>query len=369
MLDTRNALSSAAVLLAAFCGPVLGQNSSTREALELELAERDALIVALQREVIELQARLGIVQPSADATPAVTPDTEPGPSRSNSMQLVVDELAAERALERTLVQSGALLLPRGGVELAPTLATTISKLDFPVQVDVGSLELGRNDLERTESVLGLTARFGLPRDSQLEIGLPYRAVTEQSLVSVAGFPSVELKQTARGTGDLTLGFAKTLLRQSGGARPDIVGRLTWTSGEGKAVDDGVFLGGGFESWAGSLSFVKRRDPLALFWSLGYTDTRSVGSIAPGDEISASFGTALAVTPHSSLFGSIVHRAISATELDDEELPGSEVDVTTLSLGLSTTLQRGTLLTLYSEIGLSGDAPDYSLAFSLPMRLR
>jgi hypothetical protein len=370
VFNIRHALAPAIVLLAAWSPPVLAQDTRTREDLQLEIAERDALIVALRREVSELQARLGMVQPSVDSAPVATLERVPRPSEGGAMQLVVDELAAERALERTLVQSGALLLPRGGLELVPTLATAVSKIDFPVGVNVGSgIELGTNELDRTESVLGLTARFGLPRDSQIEIGFPYRAVTEEYLISVANAPPVELKQAARGRGDFTLGFAKTLLRESRGARPDIVGRLMWTSGEGTATDNGVFLGGGFESWTGSLSFVKRLDPLALFWSLGYTDTRSEGSIAPGEEVSVSFGTALAVTPHSSLFGSIVHRNISATKLDNTELAGSDVDVTTLSLGLSTTLRRGTLLTLYSEIGLSGDAPDYSLAFALPMRLR
>jgi hypothetical protein len=44
-------------------------------------------------------------------------------------------------------------------------------------------------------------------------------------------------------------------------------------------------------------------------------------------------------------------------------------VPTRSLGVSTALRRRALLNLYSEIGLSNDAPEYSLAFAVPMRLR
>ncbi len=370
MLFTRQLLAPAVALLAAVSGPVLAQDTPTREDLLRQVSERDALIVDLRREVSELQARLATVERSQDAPPAPATERLPEPSQGDSMRLVVDELAAERALERTLVQSGALLLPRGGVEIVPELAAGVSTIDFPVEVDVAAGNaLGINELERTDYVLNLTARFGLPRDSQLEIGLPYRAVTEESVLSAGMLPATVSKQTGRGSGDFTLGFAKTLLRESGGARPDIVGRLAWTSGEGDRADGDVFLGGGFEAWTGSLSFVKRLDPLALFWSLGYTDRLSDGDIAPGEEISVSFGTALAVTPASSLFGSIAQRSISATKVNDETLAESDLDVTTLSLGLSTTLRHGALLNLYSEIGLSSDAPDYALAFSLPIRLR
>ena len=63
------------------------------------------------------------------------------------MRLAVDELAAERALERTLVQSGALLLPRGGVEIVPELAAGVSTIDFPVAMDVAAGDvLGINEL-------------------------------------------------------------------------------------------------------------------------------------------------------------------------------------------------------------------------------
>jgi hypothetical protein len=360
------ALTLALVLLTAVPAPGVAQDAPSREELLRELAERDSLIAALRGEIDELQAQLA----APGRGPVPSPAPAPGPSRDDSLRLVVDDLAAERALERTLVQSGALLLPRGAVELAPTLATGVGKVDFPVQVDVGTgVVAGVSALERTESVLDLTARIGLPRDSQLEIGFPYRSVTEESVLTVAGSPRVESKRSGRGSGDVTIGFAKTLLREGGGARPDIVGRLAWTSGEGELADDGVFLGGGFEAWTGSLSFVKRLDPLALFLTLGLTDVRSADTVAPGDQVSVSFGTALAVTPGSSLFGSIAHRSISAARSVDGEWVGSDLDVTTLSLGLSTRLRRGTLLSLYSEIGLSRDAPDYSLAFALPVRLR
>ncbi|MBT8445185.1 MAG: hypothetical protein KJO13_10580, partial [Gammaproteobacteria bacterium] len=131
----------------------------------------------------------------------------------------------------------------------------------------------------------------------------------------------------------------------------------------------VFLGSGFESIGGSLSVVKRQDPLALLFSVGYRGIRESGEIAPGDELILSFGAALAVSPESSLFGSITQRSRTRTKISGDEVVGSDIDAVALNFGLSTILTRGALLTLFSEIGLSADAPEYSLGFTLPIRMR
>jgi hypothetical protein len=305
---------------------------------------------------------------AATAAPAAA-SPAPASGQSDSTRLLVDLTAAERALERTLVQSGALLLPRGAVELVPGVASGIREFTFPEDVMLGAqIAAGLSSVERIDSVFNLAARFGLPFDSQIEIALPYRFVTQTSTVSVAGIPVLESRDRDRGAGDYSVGFAKTLLRESG-SRPDIVGRIRWHSGAGDETDGTRLLGGGFQSWTGSLSFVKRRDPLALLTTVGYTSTRRSGAVEIGDEVSLSFGTAFAVSPDSSLFGSIIHRSIADTKIDNQTLPGSGLSATSLSLGLSTFLRRGALLNVYSEIGISSDAPDYSLGFDLPLRLR
>jgi len=83
----------------------------------------------------------------------------------------------------------------------------------------------------------------------------------------------------------------------------------------------------------------------------------------------AFGTGFSVTPASSLFGSISHRSISETTIEGETVDGSDLNVTSLTIGFSTILRRATLLNVYAEIGLSDDAPDYLIAFSVPIRIR
>lgn len=342
-----------------------------------QLAERDAIIIELQHSIAELRKRVAALERKVQEE--APDDMAPGPRngedakqrsrRSDSGRLVVDEIAAERALERTLVQTGALLLPQGAIEITPSLSADINDLTVPTAVDTGAgEELGVLRIDRSSYQLGLTARIGLPYDSQLELGIPYVSVTEEAALSVLGGPVGDTSRNGRGAGDFVIGFSKTLLRENG-STPDVVGRLTWNTGEGTETADGVVLGGGFSSLTGSLSFVKRLDPLAVFLSLEYQDSGSSEGVAPGDAFGVSFGTGLAVSPESSLFASLTHRSVSKTRIDGETLEDSDLDITSLALGFSTILRRGTLLNLFSEIGMSDDAADYSLGFSMPFRLR
>jgi hypothetical protein len=63
----------------------------------------------------------------ADEAPAV----ESGAAQAAPGQFEVDEEAAERALERTLVVTGALLLPFGKAEIQPRFAYIRSEEDAP----------------------------------------------------------------------------------------------------------------------------------------------------------------------------------------------------------------------------------------------
>jgi hypothetical protein len=243
------------------------------------LAERDAIIIGLQHTVRAVRERLAVVErrlaadeisesagPSSGGRLAPPPaiETPPPSGQGDRTQLVIDEAAAERALERTLVQTGALLLPRGSIEFVPTLSYGLTEIAFPVTTIVGTqVELGSTNLERSTSIFDLTARFGMPGNSQLEIGVPFLSMTEVAELSLPGAPVIRSEETGRGAGDFRVGLAKTLMRENG-RWPDIVGRLSWRSGEGNEADDGIVLGSGFEAWSGSLSFVKRREPLAMF---------------------------------------------------------------------------------------------------------
>src|SRR5210317_1333526 len=115
--------------------PVSAQESSAiPEDFKAQLAERDAIIIELQHSVAELNQRLAVLENQLQVeTPQKSSNTRPEKSEPNNTaiesketfrqsdpsRLSVDLLAAERALERTLVEAGALLLPQGAVEVTP----------------------------------------------------------------------------------------------------------------------------------------------------------------------------------------------------------------------------------------------------------
>lgn len=370
-------------VLCAIVTPVRAQDRLMEKDNVLALlAERDTIIIQLQHSVRELRERLAVIElflaekgVSDTTTPLMAdgfsspPSISSAPSsiEANPTRLTISEAASERALERTLTQTGGLLLPTRTFELVPSLSYGVSDTTFPVTAVVdGNIALGSVNLERSTSILDVTARIGLPGNNQIEIGVPYRSINETSHLSAAGVNDVFSKQTGSGTGDFRISLATTLMGETEG-RPSLVGRLNWRSGGGSRHNNGITLGGGFEAWSGSLSFVKRIDPMALFWSVGYSSAQESDGIKPGNQTNVSFGTAVAMSPGSSIFGSINYQSVSESRIRERKIEETEINATSFSVGLSTILRRGMLLNVSTEIGLSEDAPDYSLMLSLPMR--
>lgn len=391
-LITRPTLVVASLLA---CCPSVAQDADavTRADLEQMLRERDAAIIELQQVVAALNERLSALETSLpDTAISSRPDgqadrsPDPGPSLvepgedgvidgssdsdrpEDPSRIAADPLSAERALERTLVQNGTLLLGPGQFEFVSSLGVAEQQIDFVVDTgSEGSPMFALNDVEQRISTLDLTARFGLALDTQLEVGIPVQEVSEKSTVSIPGGTASQADLSGSGIGDLRIGIAKTLMRESNG-RPDLVGRLTWGSGSGDRSDGGVGLGGGFESVSGSLSLVKRRDPLAFFASVGHSSIRQEDGLDPGDQTFVTVGAALAASPRNSIFASITQRQISSFRVGSDAIIDSAVDTTSVGFGVSTIVGRRSLLNFFTEIGASADAQDYVLNLSLSSRV-
>lgn len=290
------------------------------------------------------------------------------PENSKPGQFEVDEEAARRALERTLVQTGALLLKPGDVELATSLSYDRNQLNAPVSFQRGDQSFLALDEFRTNTVdLALQFRFGLPFDSQLELGAPYRYV-DQSVVTRIGFEEAAASnQHGKGRGDLTVALAKTLLREKG-SWPDVVLRLGWDSSDGKKSDGDVSLGGfGSNEYSASFSLTKRQDPLVFTGNIRYLHSEQNDGIRPGDSIALSIGTLLAASPETSLRLAFNQTFISTTEIDEKEIDGSEQVVSSLVLGASSIIGRRSFLNVSVAAGLTDDATDYSMSVAYTRR--
>lgn len=350
------------------------------ETLERQLRERDKVILELLERVEALERRVGL-NPPAEETPDAPPAGHDGSGSSADVTrpsgaprdmpgaVAVDEGAAERALERSLTQAGALLLSPGQAELEPRV--TYARREEAAPAFITSAD-GVLAAERERDVDTLTAdlalRIGLPWDSQAEAGIPYRwrEIGERTL---AGFSPLDTaSRSGSGAGDIRLGIAKTLIRE-GLWRPDVIGRITWDTDTGDETDDGVPLGGGFNELRGSLTAINRQDPVVFAGNVAYEYSFESDDVKPGDVISASAGGFVALSPETSL-----RLLLAAAYQDETEVLGSAVDGTDQVLGSfviggSSLLGPGFLIDLSTSIGLTRDADDFSVTLSTPIRFR
>jgi len=234
----------------------------TTEQLQKEIRQRDAIIQSLVRRVEKLERQVG-TGASASSRPAPTPTKSiararppeptvtaleaeapaPAPARPNTPpassadatpqaadtnppapgQFEVSPEAAERALERTLVATGNLLVPKGFAEVEPLLSYT--RRENPTQILF--------NVNRNEFNWALDMRFGLPWESQFEIALPYNLaqqqvnnVLQQPVTDIAVAPPQQFSNRwGNSFGDVTVGLAKIFVHESGWI-PDLLGRVT-----------------------------------------------------------------------------------------------------------------------------------------------
>jgi hypothetical protein len=361
--STKSFVSTAFTTCAiAIALPASGQESVTDEELQEQLRTRDAIIIELQRRLEELELRLddaGVLEvvPEEPTIPAETP---PRPDRG----LEVDELAADRALERTLVEEGALLLPFGQAEINTSANYTRREGDFPIFANDEVLEAR---IERNEFEFDLGLAVGLPFDSQVEVGLPYNLVEQEETIRGGGASLNSQSEWGHGVGDLRLGLAKTVLREDGNWWPDVVVRGTWDTNTGERSDNGVPLDGSFNELIGSVSLLKRKDPLAFVATAFYSYTFEDDDIKPGEQFGLALGANVALSPEASLSVTLQQAYTDDVEFDGDKIDGSDQLASSFDFGGSVIVAPRTLLRVVSSIGLTDDAPDYGLRAALSYR--
>lgn len=406
--------------------PVVSVSELTRRLQERErkLEQRDAVIRDLQRRVEQLERRMAVspgatagdarpavarpapgpastpsearpVAPSAPTagpatasapapeettraaqapvTPPPAPDSPEGEARpprgaAVAGQFEVDPDAAERALERTLVAEGVVLLPFGKIEVEPSFTYTRRDelTQLLVALSTGEVVTGGQDrIERNELTPSTTFRVGLPFDSQLNLTIPYNIVDQQRVRTLGEARQVN-DGWGSGLGDVSVGLAKTLVRERGW-RPDVVGSVTWDSATGQRNDNGVPLEGGYNDLRGSLVASKRLDPLAFIASASYQRSFESHHVRPGNEIGFGLGTVLAASPETSLFVNFNQTFSNDVKVRGRVVNGTDQVQATIGTGVSVILGRGVLLTLSGGAGLTDDSPDYFVGISLPIR--
>jgi hypothetical protein len=147
--------------LAIACGAALfatTANAETVDELKRELAAKKAYIAKLERRLRDLEKHPPAPKPTLVTAP-VAPPLPRVPVAAAPPASPEDE-EMERALERTLVREGALVLPPWTFELTP-------------QFSYAHWDSVQDPFIRNSYSAGLSFRMGLPWTSQGTVSLPY----------------------------------------------------------------------------------------------------------------------------------------------------------------------------------------------------
>jgi hypothetical protein len=329
--------------------------------------ERDAVIEELRHRIEVLEKRLEDKPAPPPPPPAVTqPPSPPAPKPSASEDAGrADESA--RALERSLVREGGLVLPSGAIEVEPRLQYTYRASEGLRIVTAGAMaQVAEQDTRSDELEASLGIRVGLPGSFQAEMRLPYAWIDENRATS----STLSESQRASGRGGLELGLSKQLLAEGRG-RLGLLASLNWKSAIGHDDLGRLSPGSGFPQLQAALTAVKREDPLVFFGTASYTAVlereRGGSDVNPGDAIGLRAGALLAASPETSLRAGLDLSRVGRTRIGGAGVPGSDATVGVLELGVARLLSQRTLLDVQLGVGVTPDAPDFRLRLSVPIR--
>ncbi|MDA8250218.1 MAG: hypothetical protein M0Z28_13740 [Rhodospirillales bacterium] len=294
---------------------------------------------------------------------------ESGQGSQGGGQMAVDLVAAEKALNQTLIAQGFALLPSGGVQIEPAFTYARNEISFPSFLNtggaLGTTTVANAQLRQNNYIGDIAVRAGLPFGTQVEVDVPYRYLDQRTNVTV-GLAGQTITGTGSGGGmsDVTATLYKQVLTE-GPWRPDVIAAVQYSANTGGVVD-GFDLGNGFPLVRGLLTAVKQVDPIALAAGLGFGKGLPAPGISPGNEFDTSFGAYLSASPETTLRLQLNQRFLTDATHDGTTLVGSGLTQATLVAGVAVIVAPHTLLDVSVGVGLTSDTPKYFLRVSLPI---
>lgn len=388
------------------------------------LRELDMQVQAIQARVSGKTAQLPAAPPAATAAApeapaapaAATAATAAPPAEgyaSSATEAQQAKEAARRSVDDVKQQQSALFNRRLTLENSVTYARYDRKqLTLNGFLALDAIFLGNIAIENVESdslTYNFAARWGLNPRLTLNLDVPYIARKTIYQKGGAGGSAAAIAQEethGTGIGDVTVSANYKLFGERGW-RPETVltGAVTAPTGrepyglDWKVIerDDDDFIrfavpakqptGNGLWQANIGLSAVKSADPAILFGNIGYVrsfkrsfddidanpDTVNPGEVVLGDSYYFGAGIAFAFNERTSLSISFSDRmsARASTRYKNGKwmkIIGSDGNAGTLNLGVTYALTSKATFVSMLGIGLTPDAPDFSLAFKLPYML-
>lgn len=360
-----------ATTLAAVAAPALAAEPLTREELQSALTQRDQVIAALEKRIAALETERATPAPAASDAIKTLPQTAVS---ATSTAAGADEEASLQALSRGLVQHGLLLLAPWSVEVAPSASFSHTQQQGLVLVDTpeGISTVSDQRLRQDAVETAVALRVGLPWRTQFEISAPFDWKRSDSALG----DGTEVVHSAQGVGDVQLELSHQFVVERGWL-PDLIGAVAWRAPTGsdpyRVPAASVATGSGTNQVTGRLTALKTLDPLVVFSSVSYAynlDYRETfGKVHAGDTFDWQLGALLAVSPDTSLSFGFDQQFRDVTRVDGKAIAGSDGVAAVAQFGIDQVVNSRTLLDISLGVGLTGDAPDYSVMVSLPIRFR
>jgi hypothetical protein len=333
-----------AAFVAVTCATILAvaaARAGTLDDLKAELAAKKADVAKLERRVRQMEGQA----PANGGVPVVAPVA--GPTARPLTTAVAakpppDDEEQERALERTLVREGALVLPPWGFQLTPQFSYAHwDKIQDPF---ISNSYSG-----------ALSVAMGLPWQSQVSVSVPY--VFNQGR---DGNPS------SSGLADVGFLFSKELLVEND-TLPNLVGSVGWTSPTSRSSAVGpIPYVSGFQA---GFTASKRLDPLVVFLSGSYFSAAEVAGLEfnPANVVGGRMGASLAISPATAITAGFNVAYLTGTHSADIVLPNSDRLLSSVDVGFNTLLWNRTMLSITTQFGITGHTPDFRVITALPIR--
>jgi len=329
-----------AAFVAIICTTVLAvaaARAETLDDLKAELAAKKADVTKLERRIRQMEGQT----PAHGGVPVVAPVAAPT-ARPLAATPPPDDEELDRALERTLVREGALVLPPWRFQLTPQFSYAHwDKIQDPF---ISNAYSG-----------ALSLAVGLPWTSQVSVSIPY--VYDQGR---DGNPS------SSGLADVGFLFSKELLVDNGTV-PNLVGSVGWTSPTSRSSAVGpIPYVSGFQA---GFTASKQLDPLVVFLSASYFSAAEVAGLEfnPANVVGGRIGASLAISPATAITTGFNVAYLTDTHSADLVLPNSDRLLSSVDVGFNTLLWNHTMLSITTQFGITGHTPDFRVITALPIR--
>ncbi|MDF2765174.1 MAG: hypothetical protein K0S81_2168, partial [Rhodospirillales bacterium] len=297
--------------------------------------------------------------------PPVPLPAEPPPAPTQTAQEEGIEPPAERALERSLVQQGGLLLPPWTFEIQPGFNYSYSGSNTLRITEVGGESVVvQTDANRDTLETSLGFRVGLPWAMQVDVLIPY-IFDDEDIVS----GGTVIRTGDAGLGDIQLSLSKQLLTQQE-RLPSLLATVAWKTASGDSGGD-LGLGTGAHSIQLAGTAVIARDPMVYVGTVSITESfegeQGGRDYDPGDSLGLRVAAILAVSPDTSFTFGLDTDFVEDAEVEGERVAGSDAVIAVFELGVGLILSRSALLTATAGIGVTEEAPDFQFGMAVPIR--